>query len=226
MLGRMDGGHLEFDLSRSSEVKSNFPPHLKILLMACTKYVRSSMLFSKSAQFSKIWELTRSTKRHLRWHKASIGWKRLRKVEHSQSCCCTGEEDGSLWKKKSVIFGRLLLGSTIGQVSTSCIWRVPNFFNSKYERPKKLKLLAENWRLHLTFAWRMPKNKRCWNFRRNTLPPFLSGKVQHSAKEQIETWQIASLHKHEERAIEQTKHFHIFEKPLPSSLRDVANQTF
>ena len=51
ILGRIDGGHLEFDLSRSSEVKSNFPPHLKLILMVCTNYAGSFMLFSKSAQF-------------------------------------------------------------------------------------------------------------------------------------------------------------------------------
>ena len=83
-------------------------------------------------------------------------------------------------------------------------------------------------KLEITFNLCMKdaKNKRCRNFRRNTVPPFLRGKVQHSAKEQGETWQIPSLHIHVERAMEQTKHFHIFDKPLPSSLRDVANQTF
>ena len=58
---RWVGGHLEFDLSWSSEVNFNFPPHLKIILMVCTNYVRSFMLFSKSAQFSQIRELIRST---------------------------------------------------------------------------------------------------------------------------------------------------------------------
>ena len=29
----MDGGHLGFDLSQSSEVKSDFPPHLKLILI-------------------------------------------------------------------------------------------------------------------------------------------------------------------------------------------------
>ena len=47
ILGKMDGGHLEFDLSWSSEVNFNFPPHLKLILMVCTNYVRSFMLFFK-----------------------------------------------------------------------------------------------------------------------------------------------------------------------------------
>ena len=49
---RWSGGHSSFDLSRSSEVKSDFPPHLKIKLVACTNYVRNVMLLSKSAQSS------------------------------------------------------------------------------------------------------------------------------------------------------------------------------
>ena len=40
---------LDFDLSRSSEVKSDFPPHLKMYLMVQPNYARSFMLFSKSA---------------------------------------------------------------------------------------------------------------------------------------------------------------------------------
>ena len=43
----MDGSHLGFDLSQSSEVKSNFPPHLKLILIVCTNYVRSFMLLQK-----------------------------------------------------------------------------------------------------------------------------------------------------------------------------------
>ena len=58
------------------------------------------------------------------------------------------------------------------------------------------------------------------------IPPFLRGKAQLSAKEQVETRRIASLRIHVERAMEQIKNFHIFDKPLPSSLSDVANQTF
>ena len=52
ILCRMDGGHLVFDLSRSSEIKSIFPQLLKIIHMVRTNYVRSFMLFSKSAWFS------------------------------------------------------------------------------------------------------------------------------------------------------------------------------
>ena len=58
------------------------------------------------------------------------------------------------------------------------------------------------------------------------IPPFLRGKAQLSAKEQVETRRIASLRIHVERAMEQIKNFHIFDKPLHSSLSDVANQTF
>ena len=61
ILGRMDDGHLKFDLYQSSEIKSNFLSHLKVIPMVCTNCVRSFMLFFKSAQWSKIWELTRST---------------------------------------------------------------------------------------------------------------------------------------------------------------------
>ena len=43
--------YFEFDLSRASGVKSDFPPHLKINFMVSPNYGRSFMLFSKSAQF-------------------------------------------------------------------------------------------------------------------------------------------------------------------------------
>ena len=48
----MDGGHLEFDLSRSLEVESNLLQHLKLILMVCTNYARSFFFFSNSAQYS------------------------------------------------------------------------------------------------------------------------------------------------------------------------------
>ena len=44
------GVHLEFDISRPSEVKSDFSQHLKIKLVSCRNPVRNVMLFSKSAQ--------------------------------------------------------------------------------------------------------------------------------------------------------------------------------
>ena len=50
----MDGSNLGFDLSWSSEVKSNFPPHLELILKVCTNYVRTFMLFSESAQFCSL----------------------------------------------------------------------------------------------------------------------------------------------------------------------------
>ena len=49
-LTRWTGGHLGFDLSRPSEVKFDFPPHLKINLMTCPSYARNFMLFSLNAQ--------------------------------------------------------------------------------------------------------------------------------------------------------------------------------
>ena len=59
--------------------------------------------------------------------------------------------------KEPVILGCLLLGSMIGHVSTTCVWWVPKFLNQKYKCPRKLKLLAENWRLHLDFVQRVLK---------------------------------------------------------------------
>ena len=58
------------------------------------------------------------------------------------------------------------------------------------------------------------------------IPPFLRGKNQLTEKELIETRRIASLRIHIERAMEQLKNFHIFDRPLPSSFRDIANQVF
>ena len=58
------------------------------------------------------------------------------------------------------------------------------------------------------------------------IPPFLRGKEQLSRQELVETRRIASLRIHVERAMEQLKNFHIFDKPLVSSFRDTANQVF
>ena len=58
------------------------------------------------------------------------------------------------------------------------------------------------------------------------IPPFLRGKDQLSSYELVETRRIASLRIHVERAMEQLKNFHIFDRPLPSSLSDTANQVF
>ena len=91
------------------------------------------------------------SRQRLLWRRrASIGWKHVKKAGYSHSCCCIGVKDDSHWKKL-VIPGRLLLGPTIGQVSTSHVWRVPKFFNWKYKHPKKLKQLVENWR-HILYC--------------------------------------------------------------------------
>ena len=61
---------------------------------------------------------------------------------------------------------------------------------------------------------------------RLNIPPFLKGKQQLSQSELVETRRIASLRIHVERAMERLKNFHIFDKPLPPSFKDTANQTF
>ena len=61
---------------------------------------------------------------------------------------------------------------------------------------------------------------------RLNIPPSLKGKKQLDAKELVETRRIASLRIHVERAMEQLKNFHIFDRPLNSSFRDTANQVF
>jgi len=61
---------------------------------------------------------------------------------------------------------------------------------------------------------------------RLNIPPFLRGKQQLNQLELVETRQIASLRIHVERAMECLKNFHIFDKPLPPSFRDTANQVF
>ena len=61
---------------------------------------------------------------------------------------------------------------------------------------------------------------------RLNVPPFLKGKQQLSQSELVQTRRITSLRIHVERAMERLKNFHIFDKPLPPSFRDTANQTF
>ena len=58
------------------------------------------------------------------------------------------------------------------------------------------------------------------------IPPLLRGKQQLDNVDLIETRRIASLRIHVERAMEQLKNYHIFDRPLPSSFRDTANQVF
>ena len=55
---------------------------------------------------------------------------------------------------------------------------------------------------------------------------FLRGKQQLDENELIETRCITTLRIHVERAMEQLKNFHIFDRPLCSSYRDTANQFF
>ena len=58
------------------------------------------------------------------------------------------------------------------------------------------------------------------------IPPFLKGKMQLEPEELVETRRIASLRIHVERAMERIKNYHIFDRTLPSSLTDVAEETF
>ena len=52
------------------------------------------------------------------------------------------------------------------------------------------------------------------------IPPFLKGKTQLSEKEMVETRRIASVRMHVEKAMEQIKNCHIFNKDIPSSSTD------
>ena len=61
---------------------------------------------------------------------------------------------------------------------------------------------------------------------RLNIPPFLKGIQQLSQTELVETRRIASLRIHVEREMEHLKNFNIFDRPLPPSFRDTANQTF
>ena len=58
------------------------------------------------------------------------------------------------------------------------------------------------------------------------IPPFLKGKQQFDNHELVETRRIASLRIHMERAMEQLKNFHIFDRPLSHSYAHTANQIF
>ena len=57
------------------------------------------------------------------------------------------------------------------------------------------------------------------------IPPFLKGKTQLSEKEMVETRRIVSVRIHVERAMERIKNY-IFDKDIPSSSTDLANQIF
>ena len=61
---------------------------------------------------------------------------------------------------------------------------------------------------------------------RLNIPPFLRGKEQFSENELVVTRRIASLRIHVERAMERIKNFHIFDRPMPSSLTDIADRIF
>ena len=58
------------------------------------------------------------------------------------------------------------------------------------------------------------------------MPPFLRGKTQLDTNEVVETRRIASVRIHVERAMERIKNYHIFDKVIPASLTDLANQIF
>ena len=57
------------------------------------------------------------------------------------------------------------------------------------------------------------------------IPPFLKDKTQLEPEELVETHCIASLRLHVECAMERTKNYHIFDRTLPSSLTDIAEDT-
>lgn len=61
---------------------------------------------------------------------------------------------------------------------------------------------------------------------RVNIPPFLKGKAQLDGDDLIETRRIASLRIHVERAMERIKNYHIFDRTIPSSLMEVAEQMF
>ena len=58
------------------------------------------------------------------------------------------------------------------------------------------------------------------------IPPYLSGQPQLDEPELVETRRIASLRIHVERAIERIKNYHFFDRPIPSTLVCVTDQTF
>ena len=55
------------------------------------------------------------------------------------------------------------------------------------------------------------------------MPPFMKKNKQLDESELVKTRWIATLRIHVERAMEQLKNFHIFDRPLTSSFRDTAN---
>ena len=61
---------------------------------------------------------------------------------------------------------------------------------------------------------------------RLNIPPFLRGKSQLEENEIVETRRIASLRIHVERAMERIKNYHIFDRTLPASLNNIAEQMF
>jgi len=61
---------------------------------------------------------------------------------------------------------------------------------------------------------------------RLNIPLFLRGKTQLSYRETRETHRIASVHIHLKRALEHIKNYHIFDRTIPASLTDLANQMF
>ena len=58
------------------------------------------------------------------------------------------------------------------------------------------------------------------------MPLFLSGKSQLTEKELIATRRIPSLRIHVEGAMERMKNFHIFDRPIPAALTDIADRIF
>ena len=55
------------------------------------------------------------------------------------------------------------------------------------------------------------------------LPHFLSGKRQFSQEEAEHNKEIASLRIHVDRYMERLKNWHIFDRPIPISLSDIAS---
>ena len=58
------------------------------------------------------------------------------------------------------------------------------------------------------------------------IPPFLKGKTQLEPEELVETRRIASLRIHVERAMERIQNYHIFDRTIPASLTDTAEDIF
>ena len=57
-------------------------------------------------------------------------------------------------------------------------------------------------------------------------PPFMKGKQQLDCTEMMETRRIASLRIHVEREMERIKNYHIFDRVIPATLTNVAEQMF